>query len=398
MIYFARWKIFTILGVCLFGLIFAAPNFLTAQQAKALPSWIPSNQFSLGLDLQGGSHLLLEVQVNQVIKERLESLVDTMRTELRKARIRYGSLGVTATGATVTIKNAAEGEQARQLLQTLESDIGGELVGKLSTPCLTEEEAVQERRLQVAELRAKLPAVKKPEARKLEQIADYLVHKSVWVIGGDGWAYDIGYGGLDHVLATGYNINILVMDTEVYSNTGGQQSKATNLAAAAKFAIAGKSRPKKDLGLMAMAYGNVYVASVAFGAKDAQTMKAFQEAETFDGPSLIIAYSPCIEHGYADISDHLDHQALAVKSGYWPLYRYDPRLRGLGKSAMQLDSKPPFDSLDDYLATENRFRMVKRRDPDRYAALVKEAEDVLERRHAVYGKLAELVPAKQEEG
>ena len=288
------------------------------------------------------------------------------------------------------------GRQARQLIKGLAAKVGEVLANELLTPCHVDEAAVQARRLRVIELRAKLAGIAGAEARKLDKIADYLVHKSVWVVGGDGWAYDIGYGGLDHVIATGHNINILVMDTEVYSNTGGQQSKATNLAAAAKFATAGKSRPKKDLGLMAIAYGNVYVASVAFGARDAQTMKAFQEAETFDGPSLIIAYSPCVEHGYADIADHLDHQTLAVKCGYWPLYRYDPRLPGAGKSAMQLDSKPPFDSLADYLATENRFRMVKRRDPEHYEKLVKIAEDVLQRRHAVYGKLAELVPPKPE--
>ena len=289
------------------------------------------------------------------------------------------------------------GRQARQLIKGLTSQLGDTLAGELLTPCRVEEEAVQARRILVAELRSKLQDIDSPEARKLDKLADYLVHKSVWVVGGDGWAYDIGYGGLDHVISTGKNINILVMDTEVYSNTGGQQSKATQLGAAAKFATAGKARPKKDLGLMSIAYGNVYVASVAFGAKDAQTMKAFQEAETFDGPSLIIAYSPCGEHGI-DLADHLDQQELAVKCGYWPLYRYDPRLLGTNKSPMQLDAKPPFDSLADYLATENRFRMVKRRDPEHYEILVKAALEALVRRHAVYGKLAELVIPREDDG
>ena len=161
-------------------------------------------------------------------------------------------------------------------------------------------------------------------AATLDRLADYLVKKSVWIVGGDGWAYDIGYGGLDHVLASGANVNVLVLDTEVYSNTGGQQSKSTPTGAAAKFAAAGKTGGKKDLGLMAMAYGHVYVAQVAFGAKDAQTLKAFLEAEAYPGPSLIIAYSHCIAHGY-DMAFGLEHQKLAADSGYWPLYRFDPR-------------------------------------------------------------------------
>ena len=168
--------------------------------------------------------------------------------------------------------------------------------------------------------------------RELDALADYLVKKSVWIVGGDGWAYDIGYGGLDHVLASGANVNVLVLDTEVYSNTGGQQSKATPTGAAAKFAVAGKGGGKKDLGLMAMAYGHVYVAQVAFGAKDAQTLKAFIEAESYPGPSLIIAYSHCIAHGY-DMAFGIEHQKLATDSGYWPLYRYDPRRADLRRAS-----------------------------------------------------------------
>jgi pyruvate-ferredoxin/flavodoxin oxidoreductase len=175
---------------------------------------------------------------------------------------------------------------------------------------------------------------------ELAAAADHLVKKSVWIIGGDGWAYDIGYGGLDHVLASGANVNVLVLDTEVYSNTGGQQSKSTPTGAAATFAAAGKSGSKKDLRLMAMAYGHVYVAQVAFGAKDAQTLKAILDAESYDGPSLVIGYSHCIAHGF-DLRFGLDHQKLAADSGYWPLYRYDPRRAEAGESPLVLDSPPP---------------------------------------------------------
>ncbi|MCW8914447.1 MAG: thiamine pyrophosphate-dependent enzyme, partial [Magnetovibrio sp.] len=205
--------------------------------------------------------------------------------------------------------------------------------------------------------------------------------------GGDGWAYDIGYGGLDHVIASGANVNILVMDTEVYSNTGGQQSKATPMAAAAKFASAGKSLPKKDLGLMAISYGHVYVASVALGAKDAQTVKAFQEAEQFEGPSVIIANSPCVEHGY-EMANALEHQAIAVESGYWPLYRFDPRLINQGKAALQLDSKAPTRPVSDLLEKENRFRQVQRKDPERFARLVAQLESELKHRRQVFEALA----------
>ena len=200
------------------------------------------------------------------------------------------------------------------------------------------EAGIQAQRLRIATLKRCLDgapsstaASRRPQIA-LRQLADYLVKKSVWIVGGDGWAYDIGYGGLDHVLASGANVNVLVLDTEVYSNTGGQQSKATPIGAAAKFAVAGKAGGKKDLGLMAMAYGNVYVAQVAIGAKDAQTLKAFLEAEAYPGPSLIIAYSHCIAHGY-DMAYGLEHQKLAADSGYWPLYRFDPRRAAAGESA-----------------------------------------------------------------
>ena len=286
-------------------------------------------------------------------------------------------------------------DHARKLLTQLAPQIGEVLVKEMLDTHQTDETGILAQRIRVKTLRDKLATIVSPEARRLEQLADYLVKKSVWIIGGDGWAYDIGYGGLDHVLSTGRNVNILVLDTEVYSNTGGQASKATTLGAAAKFATAGKPRPKKDLGLMAIVYGSVYVASVAFGARDAQTVKAFQEAESYDGTSLIIAYSPCREHGY-DIASGLEHQKLAVETGYWPLYRYDPRNAGTGKSPMMLDCKSPSVPLSEYLRTENRFAIVERKDPERYKTLVAAAEADLKRRRAIYEKLAELTLPAQE--
>ena len=222
--------------------------------------------------------------------------------------------------------------QARQLLRNLEPPLDEEFVETILNADQTSEQGIAAQRALVAELRRKLAALNgSPEAKRLALLADYLVYKSVWIIGGDGWAYDIGYGGLDHVLASGADVKVLVLDTEVYSNTGGQQSKATPIGAAAKFAAAGKASPKKDLGLLAMAYGNVYVAQVAFGAKDVHTVKAFQEAASYPGPALIIAYSHCIAHGY-DLVLGPEQQKLAVASGYWPLYRYDPRAAPAGQS------------------------------------------------------------------
>src|SRR5450432_1068172 len=205
-------------------------------------------------------------------------------------------------------------------------------------------------------------------------MADSLVRKSVWIVGGDGWAYDIGYGGLDHVLASGHDVNVLVLDTEVYSNTGGQASKSTPMGAAAKFAAAGKATPKKDLGLMAMAYGNVYVAHVALGAKDVQTVKAFVEAESYDGPSLIIAYSHCIAHGY-DMAFGAAQQKLAVDSGVWPLYRFDPRRTEAGEPPMHLDYGPPRARVADYMRNESRFRMIERSDPARFKQFLRQATE-----------------------
>ena len=240
-----------------------------------------------------------------------------------------------------------------------------------------------------AGLKSKLAGIESAEARDLLSLADALVKKSVWIVGGDGWAYDIGYGGLDHVLASGRNVNVLVLDTEVYSNTGGQMSKATPRGAVAKFAAGGKPRPKKDLGMMAMSYGNVYVAAVAMGSSDMHTLKAFLEAEAYDGPSLIIAYSHCIAHGY-DLVHGLDQQKAAVQSGYWPLYRYNPDLVKLGKNPFQLDSKPPALPLEKYIYNETRYTMLKHSDPQAAKLLLQFAEEDVRNRWRVYENMAAM--------
>jgi pyruvate-ferredoxin/flavodoxin oxidoreductase len=261
----------------------------------------------------------------------------------------------------------------------------------LGSPQGTEAQIAAQRD-RVEKLRAELARMTGSDARQLEIDADALVKKSVWIVGGDGWAYDIGFGGLDHVLASGRNVNVLVLDSEVYSNTGGQQSKATPLGAAAKFAAAGKETGKKDLGLMAMTYGNVYVARIAFGAKDHQTVKALLEAESYPGPSLVIAYAHCIAHGY-DMADGTNQQKLAVDSGTWPLYRFDPRRIAEGQPPLQLDSPPAKIPIEQYMHNENRFRMLERADPDRWRQLADAAQKEVERRTGLYQKLAALSPA-----
>ena len=278
---------------------------------------------------------------------------------------------------------------AEHLLKHLSADIGDTMVGALLTAEMTDEAGIAAQRERVAQLRTKLDSLDSIEARRLALVADYLVKKSIWAVGGDGWAYDIGYGGLDHVLAIGRDINILVLDTGVYSNTGGQASKATPMAATAKFAMGGKSIEKKDLGLMAMAYGHVYVAQVAFGAKDRQTVQAFQEAESYPGPSLIIAYSHCIAHGYS-MADALDHQQAIVDSGAWPLYRFDPRRALLGENPLKLDSKAPTISFEQFAMTENRFRMLTKSDPERAQKLMVQAQRSVQARFNVYKQLAAM--------
>ena len=250
-------------------------------------------------------------------------------------------------------------ENARTLLHQLQDEIGTELAEALLGSRQQDEPEIFEQRERVKELKKKLASITGTESERLQNLADYLVKKSVWMMGGDGWAYDIGYGGLDHVLASGKNVNILVLDTQVYSNTGGQQSKATMTGAVAKFAAGGKPQVPKDLAMMAIAYENVYVARVSMGANDAQTVKAFIEAERYDGPSIIIAYSHCVAHGY-DLRYGMDHQKLAVDSGLWPLFRYNPKLAAEGKNPMHLDYKGPKIDVKNFMYQETRFKMVEK--------------------------------------
>jgi pyruvate-ferredoxin/flavodoxin oxidoreductase len=232
---------------------------------------------------------------------------------------------------------------------------------------------------------------------RLLSLADYLVVKSVWGIGGDGWAYDIGFGGLDHVMASGKNVNLLVLDTEVYSNTGGQMSKATPRGATAQFAAAGKSMPKKDLGLMLAMYGNVYVARIAMGSNPTQTVKAFKEAEAYDGPSIIIAYSHCIAHGI-DMTKATDAQKRAVKSGHWILFRFNPDLIAQGKRPFLLDSKAPSIPYEEYAYSENRFRALRKIDPERAAWLLKLAQEDVKMRYRMYEQMAKMDYVEKTEG
>jgi pyruvate-ferredoxin/flavodoxin oxidoreductase len=234
-----------------------------------------------------------------------------------------------------------------------------------------------------------LQNIDSPQARDLLSIADVLARKSVWIVGGDGWAYDIGYGGLDHVLASGRNVNVLVLDTEVYSNTGGQASKATPRAAVAKFAAQGKGLPKKDLGMIAMAYGYVYVARIAMGASDQQTLNAFLEADAYDGPSLIIAYSHCIAHGF-DLRKGLDQQKLAVQSGAWPMYRFNPERIAEGKNPLSIDSKEPKIPVSKYAYNETRYRMLLQSDEQRAEMLMEQAENDVKGRWELYKQMADM--------
>ena len=284
---------------------------------------------------------------------------------------------------------AADGhrELARRRLTELRDVVGAELVdGILEAPQLRESE-LRTQRERVAELMRRLDGLDGPAVTDLVSVVDHLVRRSVWIVGGDGWAYDIGSGGLDHVLATGRNVNVLVLDTEVYSNTGGQMSKSTPLGAVAKFATAGKTVPKKDIALQAIAYGNVYVARVAMGSDPQQTLEAFREAEAYDGPSLIIAYSHCIAHGIK-MQDGLDQQYRAVASGYWPLIRYDPMARAAGDNPFQLDSSRPRIKLADYTDRELRFRSLTNSNPPEAERLHGLAEQSVAQRWAVYEEMS----------
>jgi pyruvate-ferredoxin/flavodoxin oxidoreductase len=294
-------------------------------------------------------------------------------------------------------------EYARELLVRLASVIGEELADALATADQSMPTAIAEQRERVGALKERLCTLvdeaEEPvptQASDLLAVADALVRKSVWIVGGDGWAYDIGFGGLDHVLASGRNVNILVLDTEVYSNTGGQASKSTARGAVAKFAARGKSMPKKDLGLLAMAYGNVYVGRIAMGASDAQTLHTLLEAEAYDGPSLVIAYSHCIAHGI-DMRKGLEQQKLAVQSGYWPLYRFNPALATEGTNPLTLDSKEPTVDLEQFAYNETRFRMLQQSDPTRAADLMQLAKADVRRRWNEYLELAKQpVPEEAE--
>ena len=276
---------------------------------------------------------------------------------------------------------------ARALVASMAGPIGERLTGELLGADQSTEAGIRSQRERVRALRQVLAPLATADARRLETLADYLVKKSIWLVGGDGWAYDIGYGGLDHILASQRDVNILVLDTEVYSNTGGQQSKATPLGAVAKFASAGKTTQKKDLGLLANMYGHVYVARVAFGAKMSQTVQAFLEAEAYPGTSLIIAYSHCIAHGY-DMANGATQQKLAVDSGVWPLYRFDPRRTGRGEPPMRLDYGPPKPLVAEYMRNESRFRVVERSDPARFKGFLKDAQEAARQRYAIYQQLA----------
>ena len=276
---------------------------------------------------------------------------------------------------------------AGDLLQRLMPQLGEDLVAQLmSSPQLVESEIAHQREL-VAELRRRLATIDSSEARHLLSIADQLVRRSVWLVGGDGWAYDIGYGGLDHAMATGRNVNILVLDTEVYSNTGGQMSKSTPTAATAKFAAAGKRVGKKDLAMQAISYGNVYVARVAFGANPQQTLLAMREAEAYDGPSLILAYSHCIAHGF-DMRDGLTQQNNAVDSGYWPLLRYNPALRKKNRNPFVLDSPRPTMPMRDYAYQEMRYKVLTLTNPVEAEELMKLAQELVNLRWKTYEEMA----------
>jgi pyruvate-ferredoxin/flavodoxin oxidoreductase len=285
-------------------------------------------------------------------------------------------------------------QMARALLEKLRDQVGVELAEAILQADQSGEAGILQQRERVAALKQELEKLQGRDVEQLRTLVEALVKKSVWIVGGDGWAYDIGFGGLDHVLASGRDVNLLVLDTEVYSNTGGQMSKSTPRAAVAKFASAGKSQPKKDLGLIAMTYGNVYVARIAMGANDAHTVRAFLEAESFPGPSLILAYSHCIAHGI-HMRTAMNNQKLAVQSGHWPLFRFDPRRAPEGKNPLNLDSKSPSITLEQYAYGETRYKMLRKAMPDRARRLLREAQADVSGRWNLYEQLAGLSPASQ---
>jgi pyruvate-ferredoxin/flavodoxin oxidoreductase len=296
-------------------------------------------------------------------------------------------------GLGMRLATEAQREDALLLVTALAPELGQlavDILELMERPEYSDLDSLTSRQRElVALLKGRLAAMHGPLARRLEGVADALVETSIWIVGGDGWAYDIGFGGLDHVLASGRNINILVMDTEVYSNTGGQASKATPRAAIAKFAAGGKTTGKKDLGQIAMAYGNVYVGQIAMGANPNQTVKTIAEAEAHRGVSLVIAYSPCIAHGY-DMKDQLSHQKAATESGYWPLYRYDPSREAAGEPGLRLDSRAPTIRFKDFASAETRFAMLGKVDPERTEELLRRAQADIDDRWQLYEQMVNV--------
>ena len=292
-------------------------------------------------------------------------------------------------GAGIRIAIDEQRDQAAGLLEGMKAELGEQFVEDILNADQSSEAGIHDQRERIAELKSRLTSIDSPEAGHLDQLAENLVRKSVWIIGGDGWAYDIGYGGLDHVLASGRDVNILVLDTEVYSNTGGQTSKATPRGAVAKFSAAGKSTSKKELGLLSMDYENVYVAQIAYGAKDVQTIRAFLEAEAHEGPSIIIAYSPCIAHGI-DLTNNHQQQELAVRSGHWPLFRFDPKRIAEGDNPLKLDSAEPDIDYREYMESETRFSMLWKEHPDQAESYLDKAQKEVNHRYHFLKQLSEL--------
>jgi pyruvate-ferredoxin/flavodoxin oxidoreductase len=295
---------------------------------------------------------------------------------------------------TVDRFNFQARELMERLLKTPSYSDAKELFESIMNADQSTQNAIEQQRTRIIEMKKRLSRDGSSEAKSLLSLADYLIKKSVWAIGGDGWAYDIGYGGLDQVLASGQNINIMILDTEVYSNTGGQMSKSTPLAATAQFAAGGKRTPKKNIGLIMATYGSVYVAQIAFGANPAQAVKAFSEAEAYNGPSLIIAYSTCIAQGI-DMEKGIDEQKRAVACGHWPLYRYNPELEAQGKSPLVIDSKEPTITFEDYAYNENRYRALRASNPELAAALMKQAQADVTRRWKYLKHMAKWSPEQQ---
>jgi pyruvate-ferredoxin/flavodoxin oxidoreductase len=280
-------------------------------------------------------------------------------------------------------------DQQESAARALVAHVAPDLAPALLEADQTTEAGIAAQRARVEELEERCRELDTPEARRLLTLAHALVRTTVWIVGGDGWAYDIGFGGLDHVLASGRNVNLLVLDTEVYSNTGGQASKATPRGAVAKFAAGGKRTRKKDLGMIASAYGDVYVAQIAMGADNPQTVKALAEADAYDGPSLVIAYSHCIAHGI-EMKKGMEQQKLAVDTGYWPLYRYDPQHASAGEHPFHLDSRAPKLPVSEFMAREARFAMLARSQPDTAAELAELAQHDVDERRLVYEQMAEI--------